>query len=240
MNVGFPDPKDFIYDISEKLAISYSQIRKDFPTWQDQDVRITTYSKCANVIESILFSWNFKNEQLSDPQWYDRIPYIHTPTPTQIKTTQAVYDSLLMISFVHWYIGTLEHFFRVLLKQINPESRLVNFYDICKYVLEYFELKEEYEKQFDIFRLLRNSMHNNGVITDRHAHPIEYDGVTYDFQLGRQIKNANWFMLNKVASELHDCLNKICRNEEISQILFIEDPSYFDVSETSYVSFELE
>ena len=239
MDVCFPDEKDFIYDISKKLAMSYSQIRQDFPTWQDQDVRITTYSKCANITENILFSWNFKNEQLGKPNWYDKIPYIQTPTPNQIKTIQTGYGAFLMVSFVHWYIGILEHFFRVLLKHIESSSRLRNFYDICNYILEYFEL-EEYQKQFELFRLLRNSMHNNGVITDRHAHPIEYDGVTYDFQFGRQIRNVNWFMLCKVASELHDCLNKICRNNEISQVSFIEDPSYFDVSETSYVSFELE
>jgi len=237
MTITFHNPRNSLYELSKKLAMGYYKMGQEFPNWKEDDARLTCYTKCTNIVEEILFSRIFEDEQLRDPQWYERISYIKSPTENQIKTTQETYDSFLRVSLVTLFFSSLENLLRTLKKELFPTSTENQIYKIVEIILERLDLKY-YQRIFDLYRFLRNSLHNNGIITDSHAYPILYNGVWYNFQIGKTVQ-VDWLMLCEVTSELEDCLNKIIHHDDIVKIEYIKDESYFDVSVSTYRYFEL-
>jgi len=236
MDITFHNPRDSLYELSEKLAINYYKIEQEFPNIKKDDARLTCYSKCTNIVEQILFSRIFEDEQLKDSKWFEKIPYIKSPTEIQIKTTQDMFDSYLRVSLVTIFFSSLETFLRTLQKELFPKSKENQIYKIIEIMLENFDLKY-YQRIFDLYRFLRNSLHNNGIITDKHTYPILYNGIWYNFELGKPVQ-INWLMLCQVTSELEDCLNKIIHNEKIMKIEHIQDSSYFEISGFSHMYYE--
>lgn len=227
MEITYHDPRKSLYELSEKLATSYQKMRQEFPDWKEDDARLTCYTRCTNIVEEVLFSRIFEDEQLIDQNWYKKIPYIKSPTEIQIKTVRDTFDSFLRVSLVTIFFSSVETFFRVLQKEFFPKSKEKQIYKIIETMLEYLDLKY-YQRIFDLHRFLRNSLHNNGIITDKYAYPILYNGVWYNFQLGKTIQ-VDWLMLCQTTSELDDCLNKIIHNEKIIKNNYIKDESYFEI-----------
>lgn len=218
-------PQKWLYQLSAQIAKRYVMIKKDFPNWGDIDSRITVYGRNSNLIENVLFSMIFKNEQLRDKNWYKKIPYIVTPNSTQLNTICNNYELNLRVWLVTGYLASVETFLRLLMKKINPKLAEKELYLICEYTLKRYNLKL-YQLNFDFYRIIRNSLHNNGIITDKFAKPIMFDGIIYQIEKGKPIK-VNWLMLCKLTSELDICLDKIIRSDEVSKLDDLKDLSYF-------------
>jgi len=225
MEITHHNPQKSLYELSKKIAIAQHKMKEEFPDWEEDDARLTCHTKCTNIVEEILFSRIFEDEQLIDQNWYKKIPYIQATTEIQINTIRGTFDSFLSVSLVSLFFSSLETFFRILQKELFPESNEKQIYKIIETILGYLDLKY-YQRIFDLHRFLRNSLHNNGMITDKHAYPILYNGQWYNFQLGKTVQ-VNWWMLCQSTSELEDCLNKIIHNEKILKINYIKDESYF-------------
>ena len=123
-----------------------------------------------------------------------------------------------------------------MISKIEPELSNNSFYKICEKILEEFDLTE-YQRIFDLFRFIRNSLHNNGIITDPHAYSILYDGKIYRLEQNKSIQ-VNWWMLSKLSLDMQDCLNKIVSSQRICQLKEILDPSYF-ANEISYETYDV-
>ena len=236
MKVSFHDPRKSLYELAKKIAYSHYNIEKEFTDWKKDDARLACHTRCIITVENVLFTRIFEEEQLGDQNWYKKIQYFQLPTPSQIKTTQETFDLNLRVVLVTLFFASLETFLRTLFKELFPSSIENQIYKIIEVLLEHLDLKV-YQDKFDLYRFLRNSLHNNGIVTDKFAYPIKYNGVTYDFQLGKSVQ-VNWLMLCQVTSELEDCLNKIIHSKEVMKIKYIKDESYFDSLSFTYFHFE--
>ena len=218
------DPQESLYKLCCQIATAHYKLKEEFSNWSEDDFRMSVYSRCANIVESVLFSMIFKKEQLIDKDWYARIPYIKTPTEAQIHGIIGVFDSHLRVLLVTGYFASLETFFRILIKQIFPQYSGNKIHKILEKILDYFDLKD-YEHKFNLYRFIRNSLHNNGIVTDPHAYPILYNGLWYNTEKGKPIQ-VNWLMLCQLTAELDQCLNKIIHSEKVSSLDVIKDPSF--------------
>ena len=224
MKIKIHDPHDSLYKLSFRIALAYDKLKTDFPNWKPNDARITAYAYCVNTIESVLFSMIFKKNQLGDRKWYANIRYITSPSDSQIFSVQENYDAFLMVALVTEYFACFEIFFRNIINVLFPGYTKNKIFEICEDLLEELKLKQ-YQSKFDLYRFTRNSLHNNGVVTDKHAYSILYNGVWYDFTYGKKI-NVDWLMLCQLSAELEECLNKIIYSTRISKPDFIKDSSY--------------
>lgn len=236
MPVIFPETQDLLYELSKKTAISYKMFREEFPDLMKNDIRVTTFSMCANTVENILFSCIFQKEQLTDTNWYKKVSYIKDITDTQIKTIQEVYNSFLIVTFVTEYFSIFEHFFRVLIKKINSNSNKNQIYEIIETVLIKFNLKN-YQRIFDLFRFIRNANHNNGRITDKYTYPILYNGVHYELKQNTLLI-VDWVMLCNLSWDMQECMRKIIHSDKIPQLGDILDPS-FPTEDIGYQAYDV-
>jgi len=230
------DTQKSLYQFSKRLAYAYDALRKEFPQWKENDARIAVYVRCSNTAEHVLFSYIFENKLFTKKEWWSQFTYIKSPTDSQINIQKNNYDSFLRVSLVTQYFSCFETFFRILIKKLFPEFKERKFYLICEKILEEFDLKN-YQRIFDLYRFIRNSLHENGIISDSHVYPIMYNGEWYRFEKGKSIM-VNWLFLCEISMDLEECLNKIIHSKKITDIDSIEDPSSFDANEVTYSYYE--
>ena len=94
-----------------------------------------------------------------------------------------------------------------------------------------FDLKT-YQRVFDLHRFIRNSLHNNGIVTDKHVYPMMYRGKIYPLQLNMQFQ-VDWILLSSLSLDMHDCVGKVMNSEIVSEIPEIIDPS-FEKNQNNY------
>ena len=224
VKIIFHDPQKSLYQLSGRIAKAHEKLKRDFPDLRKDDTRITVYSHCVNTVESVLFSMIFEKEQLADKSWYQKVPYIEPPTDSQISSIRENYDAFLSVALVTEYFACFEIFFRNLIKKLIPTNKENSFHSICEKILKKLSL-QNYQHKFDMYRFIRNSLHNNGIVTEKDARPILYNGVWYKFEQGKRIQ-VNWRMLCKLSAELEECLSKIIYSKKVSIFEFIKDPSH--------------
>ena len=224
MKIIVPNTQDILSQLSKKTAFRYEKFRQEFPDLNEQDIRVATLGRCANTVESVLYSCIFQNEQLTEPTWYNKISYLKNVTDSQIKSIQENYESFLRVAFVTEYFGIFEWFFRVLLKKIIPTSDKIQAYKIIETILKEFALKND-QRIFDFYRFIRNSLHNNGIITDKHTYPIMYNGIIYELK-PETFMVVDWVLISELSWDMQECLDKIIHSEKIVQLSEILDPSF--------------
>lgn len=225
MDITFHNPQKSLYKLSLRLAMGYEKTKKEFPNLKKDDARITVYSYCVNTVESVLYSMIFAKEQLADSNWYKKIPYIMTPDNLVISSIQENYNAFLTVALVTEYFACFETFFRICAEKLFPTYKDSSFYLLCEKLLKELKLKK-YQHKFDLYRFIRNSLHNNGIVNDKHAYPILYNGTWYNFELGSKVR-VTWFFLCQLSADLEECLNKIVHSEKIKRIDYLKDPSSF-------------
>lgn len=218
------DPQKSLYKLSYQIGVSHQKLKNEFPNWSEDDFRLAMYSRCSNIVESVLFARIFENEQLTQKNWYEKVPYIVPPDEQTIRVIINSFDSHLRVLLVTAYFSSIETFFRILFKTIFTQSKTTKIHIIIEKILKEFGLQKDYQYKFDLYRIIRNSLHNNGIVTDPYAYPILYRGVWYNHKKGEPIK-VNWLMLCQLTAELDDCLNKIIHSEKAKNLDPIKDPS---------------
>ena len=80
--------------------------------------------------------------------------------------------------------------------------------------------RPDWEPLLELWRLLRNTIHNNGVYFHRRGVCAEvvYKGVTYDFAHGNPVEFASWPFLVGAAGDLLDLLAAIIRTSEVTAV----------------------
>lgn len=62
MEIVLPDTQDILSKLSKKTAFRYEKFRHEFPDLNEKDIRVATLGRCANTVESVLYSCVFQNE----------------------------------------------------------------------------------------------------------------------------------------------------------------------------------
>ena len=87
-----------------------------------------------------------------------------------------------------------------------------------------FALKND-QGIFDFHRFIRNSLHNNEIITDEHTYPIIYNGIIYDLK-PETFMVVDWVLISELSWDMQECLDKIIHSENIIQLSEILDPTF--------------
>lgn len=228
----------FIDDKSNKDKISFlSNLKSSYQKSYDKlcvnyelnDARLTLYGRSLNVIDSVFYSMFFETQYLSDKKWYKTINPLLNPTDIEISNQKRIFDEFLTLSFVTLLFSSSESFIRIIMQKLFPKEykKDSRFKSICTFLLTELKL-HNYQHIFEMIRLLRNSLHNNGIITEDCHVPIVYRGKMFRFEKGKQM-TVNWQLLTKLFIDVGECLFKITQSPKMEKISHLEDPSYFEV-----------
>ncbi|HZS73614.1 MAG TPA: hypothetical protein VFA69_03825, partial [Candidatus Nitrosotalea sp.] len=138
----------------------------------------------------------------------------------------ARFDSFLQVALVTNYFTSVENFFRIVGNLLHPDlfDEHTPIFTISKKILERFDFKN-YACVLDMYRLIRNLSHNNGVY-NKEARRFYYDGRVYHF-IPNRLVYLNWKLLCDLSIDIEECIFQIINTKTISDYYEIEDPSSY-------------
>lgn len=217
--------RDIAYHIKDKL-------KNDFPKWDFvKDARITTFSKFINVSNSTQLSLTFVGHHLLDPEWW--IKTAKKDLPVSDKNIYVnEYHSISKIAFVQFIFSSIESGLRLILKAVDPNAcnngtaEFKSIYD-CILNTKLINKPPNSIELLDLLRLVRNTIHNNGVYFHRNGNnqSVTYKGKQYDFVIEQAIDFVTWEFLIQISKDLLELMNSIIRDETVKNISStIRDP----------------
>jgi hypothetical protein len=144
----------------------------------ETDARITMFSKCINVLNSAQLGMVFLDTCLSHKDFYksisnDRI----SDEDAMIYCTE--FSMFIKLGIVQFTFSSVESSFRAIVKAIDPGScsdGTSNFEPIYNHLFKELDLKRlHYDKLSELFREVRNSLHNNGVYYPKETYVFSWD-----------------------------------------------------------------
>lgn len=184
-----------LWDRRHKLA----DIRDDLARtrgWSVFDARITVLTKLEHVIGSTALGFECLTEFLLLPR-HHRNGILHSPISDDVK---GEFVKFFRLGFVQLVFSAIESAMRLLLRKINPvacngaTTEFKSVYDCLLRTELRLEEAQNWVEMLDLFRLIRNTLHNNGVYFHKSCNSVTvpYRGKTYEFKHGEKIDFVFW------------------------------------------------
>ena len=200
-----------------------------FPTWDpNTDARIAVFAKCANVLEAALLSAVYTQRYLLSPEWWEKaFPRMRFEASDRQNAVDS-YGSMMKLSLVHLGFAAIESSFRLYLRALDAAACLgatAEFESIYVCLLKRLGLRE-WENLLRLWRLLRNTVHNNGIYLPPSGKDAEvtFRGVTYVFRSGTPAK-TDWDLSVMLFESAQEMLEAVVNSAELSAIAGIADTS---------------
>jgi hypothetical protein len=213
--------RDLFYESEAKLGVSYSSWDKD------KDARITSFRKCANVLNDAQLGLLFVEFHLTKQEWWSTVPNKNIPTNDQLIYISE-FVMFMKIGFLQFVFSSIESSFRLIVKSIDPtvcSNGTAEFKNIYSYLFTRINL-QKWETLLDLLRCTRNSIHNNGVYFHRSGkdETINYKGINYAFVIGSPVNFVNWAFLISMVKDINDMLYEVITRSDVAKIPSVIDP----------------
>ncbi len=188
-----------------RLAGTKDELAKTH-SWHIHDIRLTVFTKIENIVCCTALGFESITEFLSFPRRL-RDGALRNP----IGTTETVELTMFYkLSFVQFLFSATESSLRQLLRAINPtacSNGTSNFKSIYEFLIRTelgLEGEQDWIDMLDLFRLIRNTIHNNGVYfhSARADAKVRYQGRIYQFKHGQKINIVWWDLCLAVLSDI--------------------------------------
>jgi len=198
------------------------------------DARITAYSKAINVLNSVQLAFTFISKHLLHGQWWQAVA--RSPIPDSDKQIYAnEFANFTKIAFVQGIFLAIESSLRLFLRALDPGAcnngmaEFKSIYD-CLFSSKLRAVPSDGIVLLDLLRLVRNTIHNNGV----YFHPsgndasIIWSGETFEFRQGIPVDFVTWEFLIRISEALRKLLLEVVEDANLKGVSEeISDPFSF-------------
>jgi len=197
----------------------------------EHDARITAFSKLINVLNSVQLAFTFVSKHLLHKQWWDAVA--RTPIPDSDKQIYAnEFANFTKVGFVHAMFSSIESSLRLFLRALDPAAcnggmaEFKSIYD-CLFSSKLAVTPTDGTRLLDLLRLVRNTIHNNGVyFSPRGGNvTVNWQGQTFEFRQGAPVDFVTWEFLIRVSDALRILLRQVVEDINLRNITVeIDDP----------------
>lgn len=193
------------------------------------DVRISTLTKLLSSMTGYQLSLIHSEIQLADKKWWEHY-FGNQVSDNDIRIRTSSYNHISLIGFFHGFFMSLESSLRSLSIAIDParnNNGRAEFANIYNFIFNTLSV-QKYLPLFDILRLIRNTVHNNGLFIPTRSgdFSITYKGRTFEFKETfpvehlNQLDNSNlYFFLDETLEFLKELFN----HPDILSLIKIEE-----------------
>ena len=145
-----------LFDLKEGLRHKYM--------WNENDARITVFSKIINVLNTANLGYVFINKYLKKKDWWKENESLNVNERSIVKTVEE-FEMAIRIGLIQNVTYSIESSFRTFSRAIQPgacKDGFAEFKSIYSSLLKKTSL-QKHENLLDLFRNMRNTMHNNGL-----------------------------------------------------------------------------
>lgn len=195
------------------------------------DARITTFSKFINVLNSVQLAFTFISKHLLNVQWWDAVARESIPySDKQMYANEFV--NFTKVGFVNGMVSVIESSLRIFLRALDPAAcnrgmaEFKSIYD-CLFNSNLAAPPANGADLLDLLRLVRNTIHNNGVYFNPRGTnaTLTWRGTTFQFTHGRPVDFVSWEFMIGVSDDLRLLLREIVEDANLRSIAVeIDDP----------------
>jgi hypothetical protein len=184
--------------ISQNFHRSQNDLLQNHSFDKDHDARVTTYSKCIVAIDAVSIGLLFRQYDMTDKEWWNKIPLnepgLLIPDEHNLAMMRKVFSEFLLIGFFHSLFSAIESAFRIYVRELDPNAcnkGTAIFESIYNYLFKELKLQQlhDYTELLDLLRHIRNTIHNNSVYyhIDGKNKSVPYKGKQFLFEIGKSI-----------------------------------------------------
>ncbi len=195
------------------------------------DARITAFSKFINVLNSLQLAFTFVSKHLLDKKWWDAIARVKIPDhDKQIYVNEFV--NFTKVGIVQALFSAIESSLRLFLRALDPvacnggTAEFKSIYE-CLFNSKLAATPTDGTALLDLLRLVRNTVHNNGVYFNPRGNnsTVEWEGQRFEFRQGTPVDFVTWQFLIRVSDSLRRLLLQIVQDANLRNITVeIDDP----------------
>ena len=209
-------------DILQKVVASRDQLASQHTTWAaNGDARLAALNRCVNILTSLLLSFAFIEQCLSNKAWWDANVQ-GTLSDRQVQLSE--YDQFIKIGFTQALFSVIDSHFRAFLSAIDPTACNGGrgpFENIRAALFKRISNTSDQDRELlELFRLVRNTIHNNGAYkpdTPRSS-TLSYRGEVYEFKDGHHITFADWEVVLQIAEDVCDLFRRLVLTPTIEAV----------------------
>lgn len=213
--------------VQDKASVTAMLLNLD----RQKDARITAFSKMINVLNSVQLAMTFVSKHLLDLNWWRSIAR-EGISVSDAKIYANEFMSFSKIGLVQFLFSTTESSLRLFLRSLDPTAcdggmgPFKSVYD-CLFSSHLSTPPHEGIELLDLLRLIRNTIHNNGVYFDRNARDatVTWRGRSYQFKQSAPVDFVTWRFLLEVTDASRSLMYTVVTDANLRAVAHeITDP----------------
>lgn len=220
-----------IEKVKEAVLANGKRLDRDYPNWGAKaketptdylkhDARRVYFITLRVILQNAQLSYIFMRDQLSNKNWYMK----QTGTFRPESASQALREYALMVKFftVHAIAMATEETFRAIVRSA-PSNFTVDptkeFQSVYRHMLKILSMRK-FEDLFEVLRLVRNTIHTNGVFfpPNRKNVQLSYVKRQFNFEVGKTLDWLGEEFLVWIATQLNDAMSEIVTSPVVASI----------------------
>ena len=226
LNSMHPDNEKVLRETEKLLGLIkkyHDQIKKTVP---DNDIRVSVFGLTGNVLHSLLLFFAATIQTIAEPKWWKQT-YGKEQLSDQDMGAIRNIERLSKHSFFVFFFSRIETVTRKTINLVHPGfdttgvKPFKQIYD--KYLRDINQ--DNFIPLFDICRLIRNSIHSNGVYISKNGNnqTINWNGKDYVFKHRSAIDFMSADEIFYLYEELIEAINSIVNSNFFQAHNFVED-----------------
>ena len=212
----------------ETIKVIYSRINPK------KDTRITSFSKMINIFSAVRLSLVFMQKGFN-LNWWKGILCEERLPESDILYYVRVFMSISKIGFVQLLFSNTESSLRIFLRALDPNAcnegigKFKSVYN-CLFKSKLSIYPFEGIEFLDLFGLIRNTCHNNGVYfdPDKRDRTINWREKLYKFKHSTPIDFVNWPFIMKISDAVRSLMYAVVTDKNLRLVTHeIKDPYEF-------------
>lgn len=232
-----------LWERRQRLA----KVRDELATthgWSVFDIRLSVFTKIENAVGSTALGFESMTEFLSLHRRH-RDGSMRAPIEQSVSTELAAFYKLGFMQFV---FSAIESSLRSFLRALNSKAAnggTAEFKAIYECLLrtELALLRaQDWIDMLDLFRLIRNTLHNNGVYFHKSGTDTEitYRGIAYKFKHGQKIDFVYWDLCLSLLDDSIDLLKTMQAQARVLSLPSKKDPFSINWAQPEYCEIRTE
>lgn len=215
-------------DLRNRYVAKKAHVQGNRPDWAENDARLVVFNKCSGVLHSALLFRAVQDALFTRRGfWTEHFNQIPTDGDLAYQTREA--EKFICFGLLQGLFSCVESSLRTFLRALDPgacNGGADAFASVYGCLLAKLKLAC-HRSLFDVLRLVRNTIHNNGVFVHREGKDVSVDhgGVIYPFRHGSVAAFVTWEWLMDRYQDLAGVLAEIALAEPLSLKGRMADPS---------------
>lgn len=219
--------------LRKRAEMERDSIRNEFLAWPKDDVRRWTISRLSTIFFMSVLGLYIMRVHLSYPEWWEG--YANGAPPKLCEDGRSEFDRHLKGKLLIDMAGNLEHSFRRILKQLDPQTRAADLSAIYASLLRqnnpYLQSPPpDSLPTLELLRLIRNTIHNSWVHYPESGQnrEVSFKGVTYSFTVGKKLDFISWDLLTVLAEDIFRIALAVVKDPRVIAFSAMSDPGAGD------------